>query len=347
MINVILGRKTEQKQMFLENGRRIPVTEISVADNTVVQVKTQEKDAYTAVQLGIGVKKRPMKSLAGHAKKLGLTDTPIAIREVRIIAGDAEELPKSGDAIAVDAVLKPGDKVSVMGTSKGKGFAGVVKRHGFRGGPKTHGQSDRHRAPGSIGQGTTPGRVYKGKRMAGRMGSDTVTVANLTVVDIDTENKKLYVSGLVPGVRTALLVITRTGEAKNYVQLLEVKQREDAAAAVESAKAEKEAAEAAANAPVAEELAEEVVTEEAVQQEAVNEEVAETVETASEGTDEPKTDDSEEKGPDAPKDISDEEVKEPEQPAAASVEGSGEPKEEKVEAVDAESSDEPKEEEKK
>ena len=150
MINTILGLKTDQSQKFLENGKRIPVTEISVVDNTVVQVKTVEKDAYAAVQLGLGIKKRPIRAIAGHAKKLGLTDTPIKIREVRLSAEDAEgETIKSGDAISVESVLKAGDIVSVTGTSKGKGFAGVVKRHGFRGGPKTHGQSDRHRAPGS------------------------------------------------------------------------------------------------------------------------------------------------------------------------------------------------------
>jgi large subunit ribosomal protein L3 len=302
MINVILGRKTDQTQMFLENGRRIPVTEISVADNTVMQVKTMEKDAYTAVQLGLDVKKKPIRSLAGHAKKLGLTVTPKVIREVRVVASDVEDgILKSGDAITIESVLKPGDIVTITGTSKGKGFAGVVKRHGFRGGPKTHGQSDRHRAPGSIGQGTTPGRVYKGKRMAGRMGSDTVSVANLTVVDIDTENKKLYVSGLVPGVKKGLLIVTRVGENKKYVQLLEVKQREDAAAAIE---AEKAAAEQAA------------ADEQAAKEAAVAAEVQETVETTTETAER----DDNEKGPDAPKDTSDEEVKEPETEAEEKVE---------------------------
>lgn len=318
MINTLLGIKTNQTQKFLENGRRIPVTEIAVADNTVLQVKTLEKDAYAAVQLGLGIKKRPRKSLAGHAKKLGLTDAPKVIKEVRIAGNDAEEeLIKTGDAISVDAVLKPGDIVSVTGTSKGKGFAGVVKRHGFGGGPKTHGQSDRHRAPGSIGQGTTPGRVYKGKRMAGRMGSEKVTVANLTVVDVDAENKKVYVSGLVPGVKKGLLIVTRVGENKKYVQLMEVKQRADAAAAEEAAKAEAEAAKAAAAEAKAQEesgVSVEPAAEEAAKAEAVNAEVAETKETteAGDAADEPKTDTGEEKGPDAPKDTADEEVKEPE-----------------------------------
>jgi large subunit ribosomal protein L3 len=280
MINAILGRKTDQTQKFLENGRRIPVTEIVVADNTVVQVKTQEKDDYTSVQLGIGVKKRARQSLAGHAKKYGLSDTPQAIREVRVEAGDVDEMLKSGDAVSIDAVLKRGDLVTITGTSKGKGFAGVVKRHGFRGGPKTHGQSDRHRAPGSIGQGTTPGRVYKGKRMAGRMGSDTVSVANLTVVDIDVENKKLYVSGLVPGVKRGLLIVTRVGEDKKYVQLLEVKQRQVAAAAVEAEKAAAE--QAAKEAVVAAEVEETKKTEGEVAEKAADEEVKE-----SEGTEKP------------------------------------------------------------
>lgn len=315
MINTILGTKTDQTQKFLENGKRIPVTEISVADNTVIQVKTIDKDAYAAVQLGLGVKKRPIRALAGHVKKLGLTDTPHVVREVRLSSEDAEgETFKSGDTVNVESVLQPGDIVSVTGTSKGKGFAGVVKRHGFSGGPKTHGQSDRHRAPGSIGQGTTPGRVYKGKRMAGRMGSDTVTVTNLTVVDVDAENNKLYVSGLVPGVKKGLLIVTRTGEDKKFVQLLEVKIREDAKAAEEAAKAEKEAAKAAeAEAKTNEEsgVAVEPAAEEAAQKEAVNEEVAETVETSS----------------DAPEDTSDEEVKEPETPK----------EEEKVETAEGES----------
>lgn len=302
MINVILGTKTEQTQKFLENGKRVPVTEISVADNTVLQVKTMEKDTYTAVQLGVGVKKKPIKSLVGHAKKLGLTDTPKVIREVRVVASDVEDgILKSGDSISVESVLKPGDIVSVTGVSKGKGFAGVVKRHGFRGGPKTHGQSDRHRAPGSIGQGTTPGRVYKGKRMAGRMGSDTVTVANLMVVDVDPENDKLYVSGLVPGNKKGLVIVTRTGEKKNFVQLLEVKQREDAKAAEEAAKAEAEAAKTAETEAQKEASA-------AVEPEA--EEAA---------ADEPKNDGGEEQGPDAPEDTSDEEVIEPEQPSEEKV----------------------------
>ncbi len=237
MIQTLIGKKIEQTQKFLEDGRRIPVTEIAVSENAVVQVKTVEKDGYSAMQLGFGARKKPIKAVLGHAKKAGLSQAPLKIKEVRVAESDIQE---AGALLKVEEVFKPGDIVAVTGTSKGKGFAGVVKRYNFRGGPKTHGQSDRHRAPGSIGQTTTPGRVYKGKRMAGHMGVDTVTVTNLTVVDVDAENKKLYVSGLVPGHKNSLLTIELMGEDKKFVQLLEVKQREDAKAAEEAAKIEAE-----------------------------------------------------------------------------------------------------------
>lgn len=243
MIQTLIGKKIDQTQTFLENGQRIPVTEVSVADNIVVQVKTMETDKYTAVQLGVGAKKKPIRALAGHSKKAGLDSVPTLIREVAWI-GD-EELPKSGDAITVEAVFTPGDIIKVTGTSKGKGFAGTVKRHNFRGGPKTHGQSDRERAPGSIGQTTTPGRVYRGKKMAGHMGVDTVTVTNLVVVDVDPENKKLYVLGLVPGNKKGSIIITKTGEQKKFVRLLSVKLKEDEEKKVEEERLAKDAAKAA------------------------------------------------------------------------------------------------------
>lgn len=243
MIQALLGQKIDQTQTFLENGKRIPLTEVSVADNVVVQIKTPEKDTYSAVQVGVGTKKKPIKSLRGHSRKLGLKDTPSFIREVAWEG--TEEMPKAGDLIAVETVFKPGDIVKVTGTSKGKGFAGGVKRYNFRGGPKTHGQSDRHRAPGSIGQGTTPGRVYKGKRMAGHMGVDTVTVSNLVVVDVDPEKNKLYVLGLLPGNKKSMLVITRTGEQKKFVRLLSVKLKEEKEAEKLAKEQEKAAAETA------------------------------------------------------------------------------------------------------
>lgn len=250
MFKALIGQKIDQTQTFLEDGKRIPVTEVSVADNVVVQVKTDVTDKYTAVQLGVGTKKKPIKALAGHSKKLGVANTPSLLREVAWI-GD-EELPKSGDVVSVESVFQPGDIVKVTGTSKGKGFAGGVKRYGFRGGPKTHGQSDRHRAPGSIGQGTTPGRVYRGKKMAGHMGVDTVTVSNLVVVDVDLENKKLFVLGLVPGHKKAMLIVTKTGEQKKFVRLLSVKLKEDEEKAKEDARLAKEQEKAAAEATKAE-----------------------------------------------------------------------------------------------
>lgn len=242
MLNTLIGQKIDQSQNFLQDGRRIPVTEISIAENVVMQVKTVDTDSYSAVQLGAGIKKKANKSQMGFAKKAGQNTAPFKIKEISI---DGEDLPKTGDLITLDSVFKPGDLVQITGTSKGKGFAGVVRRYNFRGGPKTHGQSDRHRAPGSIGQSTTPGRVYKGKRMAGRMGSDTVTVKNLTVVDVDVDNKKLYVLGLVPGHRKSWVVVRRIGEDKKFVPLLSTKEpeavkTEDVAESTEKVKVETE-----------------------------------------------------------------------------------------------------------
>jgi large subunit ribosomal protein L3 len=254
MIQALIGQKSEQTQKFLQNGRRIPVTKIIISDNAILQVKTATTDSYAAVQLGFGAKKKVTKPIAGHVKKAGFSVIPQTIREVALTDATEEELPKVGDVIAVDAVFKAGDIVAVTGTSKGKGFAGVVKRHGFRGGPKTHGQSDRERAPGSIGQTTTPGRVYKGKRMAGRMGHETSTVLNLTIVDVDAENKILSVCGLVPGAKKGFLMVTKTGEDKDFVPLLQ----EEKEIAVESQTEEPEV--------VAEAVAqEEIVAEEKVE----------------------------------------------------------------------------------
>jgi large subunit ribosomal protein L3 len=225
MISTLIGKKLDQEQTFLENGNRVPVSKILLADNVVLQAKTLATDSYAAVQLGAGSKKKANKAYLGHVKKQGAETAPLKIKEVRLGNVQEEDMPKSGDLLSVDSVFKPGDIVEVSGTSKGKGFAGGVKRHGFRGGPKTHGQSDRHRAPGSIGQGTTPGRVYKGKRMAGRMGTETVTVTNLRVVDVDTEEKMLYVSGLVPGHKNSWVYITKTGEDKNFVPPIDKKEK--------------------------------------------------------------------------------------------------------------------------
>jgi large subunit ribosomal protein L3 len=211
----LVGRKLYQKQAFLQDGTRVPLSGIRVLGNVITQVKSADKEGYNALQLGIETKKRAKKSLANHSKKAGLTNTPAFLREVRV---DDVEGAIAGTEINPAEVFEVGDIVDVVGISKGKGFAGGVKRFQFRGGPRTHGQSDRERAPGSIGQTTTPGRVYKGKRMAGRMGSETVTVQNLEVAAI-TEDGILLVIGLIPGSVNTIVVINKKGVNKKFVPL--------------------------------------------------------------------------------------------------------------------------------
>jgi large subunit ribosomal protein L3 len=213
----LLGQKIQQGQKFLENGIRIPVTYVNVAGNTVISLKTSDKDHYNSIQMGMGLRKKANKARLGHAKKASLSEAPLFLKEVRILDSELENLPNLGDHIKATEVFQPGDIVDVMGTSKGKGFAGGVKRYGFHGGPKTHGQSDRHRAPGSIGQGTTPGRVYKGKRMAGRMGHEQVTIKNLKIVDVSDD--QILIQGLVPGVLGSYLIVKKIGEDKKFVPL--------------------------------------------------------------------------------------------------------------------------------
>ncbi|MBI2617386.1 50S ribosomal protein L3 [Candidatus Gottesmanbacteria bacterium] len=215
MVNALLGSKTVQTQMFDEKGRRIPVTQILTGPCWIVGIKTTEKDGYNALQLGFGTRRTATltKPELGNVKKAGLEKNPPRFfREVSISDPKDFDVLKLGTQIQVSDVLKPGDRVQVIGISKGKGFQGVVTRHHFKGGPRTHGQSDRERAPGSIGQTTTPGRVYKGKRMAGRMGSEKVTVKNLRVVSVDTQKHIVSIKGLIPGGRNALVIIEKTSE---------------------------------------------------------------------------------------------------------------------------------------
>ena len=198
----LIGRKLGMSQVFREDGAVIPVTAIEAGPCTVVQVKTREKEGYSAVQMGFGEKKRLTSPEKGHLKGLGSFRH---LREFRVGEGVGIEVGQKFDV----GLFKPGDIVDVTGTSKGKGFAGVVKRHHFAGGPKTHGQSDRHRAPGSIGSTTTPGRVYKGKRMAGRMGNARVTVQGQEVVQADPARNLLLVRGAVPGHQNSLVLIQK------------------------------------------------------------------------------------------------------------------------------------------
>jgi large subunit ribosomal protein L3 len=252
----LIGQKKIQSQRFLENGRRIPVTLIDVKDNTVIAVKTADKDKYQAVQLGFSMKKKATKAELGHAKGAKLDKAPKFLKEVKIVNTE-EILPEVGTVLVPSEVFAPGDIVDVSGFSKGKGFAGAVKRHGFHGGPKTHGQSDRHRAPGSVGQGTTPGRVYRGKRMAGNMGNDNVTVKNLEVIDI-TDDGMLVLKGLVPGIVNGLIMVKKVGEDKKFVPLqktpeqLEAEEKARVEAEAQAAKAALEAAKDAESAPAGE-----------------------------------------------------------------------------------------------
>jgi len=203
MVSGILGKKIGATQIFAEDGAVVPVTAIEAGPCTVTQVKSMDSDGYNAVQLGFGESKRLNKPERGHLKKLG------AFRHLREFRSEDIAGIEPGQKVSID-IFQPGDIVDVVGTSKGRGFAGVVKRHGFSGGPKTHGQSDRHRAPGSIGGGTDPGMVWKGLRMAGHMGNARVTVRNLKVIKADPDRNLLLVRGAVPGARNGLLIIKKS-----------------------------------------------------------------------------------------------------------------------------------------
>lgn len=200
-------------QTFVQ-GTRVPVTVVNAGPCVVTFIKKEEKDGYWAVQLGLGEKKikNTSKALQGHLK--GAIKDKKAPRFIKEIKVEKEPEYKVGDEVKVSDVLSVGDFVAVTGTSKGKGFAGVIKRWGFKGGPRTHGQSDRERAPGSIGQGTTPGRVRKGKKMPGRMGAETVTVKNLQIVEINEDENEIKLSGPVPGIPGGLLIIRKIGSGK-------------------------------------------------------------------------------------------------------------------------------------
>ncbi|GAB4443833.1 MAG: 50S ribosomal protein L3 [Anaerolineae bacterium] len=193
-------------QIVDEKGIIIPVTIIEAGPCYVTQKKTVENDGYSAVQLGFGDlrQKSLNKPKAGHLKKSGSPAVKY-LREFRVSNPDDYQEGQKIDA----SIFAAGDMVDVIGTSKGKGFAGGVKRHGFGGGPKTHGQSDRWRAPGSIGAGTTPGRVWKGTRMAGRMGNERVTVQNLKVALVDAEKNVIAVRGAVPGAKNGLVIVRK------------------------------------------------------------------------------------------------------------------------------------------
>jgi len=200
----LLGTKLGMTQVWDENNKLVPVTVVEIAPNVVTQVRTPEIDGYAAVQIAYGAidPRKVTKPLTGHFEKAGSTPRR-HLTEVR--TADASEYTP-GQELAVD-IFEAGQLVDVVGTSKGKGFAGVMKRHNFKGVSASHGSHRNHRKPGSIGASSTPSRVFKGMRMAGRMGGDRVTVMNLTVHSVDLEKGLLLVKGAVPGARGRLVFV--------------------------------------------------------------------------------------------------------------------------------------------
>jgi large subunit ribosomal protein L3 len=212
MLNGIIGRKVGMTQVFDPDGTVHPATVIKAGPCVVLQAKTAQTDGYEAVQLGF-VEEQPAKvgkPLGGHYKKAGVPPTRVR-RELTVAPG--AEAVKAGDQVLVGSVFGSGDRVDVIGTGRGKGFQGVVRRHHFAGGAATHG-SMFHRAPGSIGASSFPSRVVKGMRSAGRMGGGTVTIRNLKVLRVDTDNHLLIVEGGIPGAPTGYVIIRKAIAAK-------------------------------------------------------------------------------------------------------------------------------------
>lgn len=210
MIQGLLGRKIGMTQIFGATGEVIPVTVIEVGPCVVTQVRTKDRDGYEAIQIGFGnvSPKALTKPERGHLAGAGRL-----VRHLREFEADSVDDHAVGEVLTADQFAS-GELIDVTGTSKGKGFQGVVRRHGFSGGPRTHGQSDRHRAPGSIGAGTTPGHVWKNTRMAGRMGNRRVTVQNLEVVEVMADRNLLLVRGSIPGAKNGLVMVRRAVKAR-------------------------------------------------------------------------------------------------------------------------------------
>jgi large subunit ribosomal protein L3 len=207
MVNGILGKKLGMTEVFTEDGTMTPITVLQAGPCVVLQRKTKASDGYEAAQLGLMADRRvrnATKPQIGHLKKAGVAPVRFA-REIKLTAGEGDT--KAGDAVNV-SLFKPKDKVTVVGLSKGRGFAGLIKRHHFRGGAASHG-SMFHRAPGSIGASAFPSRVIKGNRAAGRMGNSQVTVRNLQVVKVDEQENLLWVKGSIPGPNGGYLIIRK------------------------------------------------------------------------------------------------------------------------------------------
>ncbi|HAC07485.1 MAG: 50S ribosomal protein L3 [Gemmatimonadetes bacterium] len=202
----LIGKKIGMTRIFDDEGVQIPVTIIEAGPCAVVQVKSEESEGYSAIQLGFGAQKakRASKAEVGHAAKAGLEAAPRLMRE---FAPDNGEEYEVGQQLTVE-VFEAGDRVKVTGRSKGRGFQGVVKRHGFKGRPASHGHS-MSRTPGSMGPGTDPSRVIKGKKLPGRMGGTRTTIRNLQVVRVDGERNLIFVKGGVPGARNGYVLISK------------------------------------------------------------------------------------------------------------------------------------------
>jgi len=209
----LVGRKVGMTRIFTDDGDSLPVTVLDVSDNRVTQIKTAATDGYSAVQVTFGRRRasRVNKPLAGHLSKAGVESGHV-FREFRVPEAVLADL-KVGAKIGVD-IFKVGQRVDVTGTSKGKGFAGVIKRHNFGGNRASHGNSVSHRSPGSIGQNQDPGRVFPGKRMAGHLGDVKCTVQSLEIVRIDPEHQFLMVRGAVPGSKERDVIVHPTAKPK-------------------------------------------------------------------------------------------------------------------------------------
>jgi large subunit ribosomal protein L3 len=215
MINAILGKKLGMTRIFNEQNEVIPVTVVLAGPCKIAQIKNVENDGYNAVQLCFGKKKikNATKPLLGHLKKYNINFLPEIIKEVEV---EKIEGLTPGQEVNI-SIFNVNEVVDVQGYTKGKGFAGVVKRWGFGGGPTTHGQSDRQRAPGSIGS-QRPQRVPKGRKMAGHLGNELVTIKNLQIVKIDTERNLLFIKGAIPGNKNSIVLIKKTGKVAKVKQ---------------------------------------------------------------------------------------------------------------------------------
>ncbi|MDA1097298.1 MAG: 50S ribosomal protein L3 [Chloroflexi bacterium] len=211
MLSALMGTKLGMTQYLHENGLVSGVTAVEVGPCTVTQVKTDSTDGYSAVQIGfmVAAARKLTGAQRGHLQKRGLG----LFRHLQEVHSTQPEPPVVGAVVTVDQLFAVGDEVDVIGTSKGKGFAGGIKRYHFSGGPKTHGQGDRWRAPGSVGAGTTPGRVVKGHKMAGQMGNKQITQKRGRVVAIDATRHLLFIRGSIPGAARGLVLVRRRGLA--------------------------------------------------------------------------------------------------------------------------------------